>query len=82
MTTLHPEIERITQRIIERSAESRAQYLELIRANRPDGFARKKLTEGNQAHASAGCAVMDSVRGTQNSMSAAHTCCASNRASG
>ncbi|HBJ92753.1 MAG TPA: phosphogluconate dehydratase, partial [Hyphomonadaceae bacterium] len=62
MTTLHPEIERITQRIIERSAESRAQYLELIRANRPDGFARKKLTEGNQAHASAGCAVMDKVQ--------------------
>ena len=62
MTTLHPEIERITQRIIERSAESRAQYLELIRANRPDGFARKKLTEGNQDHASAGCAVMDKVQ--------------------
>lgn len=62
MTTLHPEIERITQRIIDRSRESRSQYLELIRANRPDGFARKKLTEGNQAHASAGCAVMDKVQ--------------------
>ena len=61
MTQLHPEIERITERIKERSKESRKQYLDFIRSQKPDGFARKKLSEGNQAHASAGCAVMDKV---------------------
>lgn len=62
MTALHPEILRITERIATRSKNSREQYLELIRANKPDGYARKRLTEGNQAHASAGCAVMDKVQ--------------------
>ncbi len=61
MSTLHPDIARITERIAARSKESRAQYLEMIRSRKPDGFARKKLTDGNQAHASAGCAVMDKV---------------------
>ena len=59
---LHPEIERITAKIKDRSVESRTAYLELIRSRRPTGFARKRLTEGNQAHASAGCAVMDKVQ--------------------
>ena len=34
----------------------------MIRARRPAGFARTKLTEGNLAHASAGCAVMDKTQ--------------------
>ncbi|MEO0784396.1 MAG: phosphogluconate dehydratase, partial [Pseudomonadota bacterium] len=52
----------VLARIEERSRESRAAYLDLIRARKPDGFARKRLTEGNQAHASAGCAVMDKAQ--------------------
>ena len=59
---IHPELRRITDRIIERSKDSRSQYLELIRSYRPEGFARARLSEGNQAHASAGCAVMDKVQ--------------------
>ncbi|MAK59532.1 MAG: phosphogluconate dehydratase [Ponticaulis sp.] len=62
MTDLHPEIRRITERIRDRSVESRQEYLDLIRSYKPDGFARTRLTEGNQAHASAGCAVMDKVQ--------------------
>ena len=62
MTTLHPTVAEVLERIKERSRDSRAAYLELIRARKPDGFARKKLTEGNQAHASAGCAVMDKAQ--------------------
>lgn len=62
MTTsqkLHPEVERVLKRIEARSSESRRAYLEMIRSRRPDGFARKRLSEGNQAHASAGCSVLD-----------------------
>ena len=59
MTELHPVIASVTKRIEDRSADSRAAYLEMIRARKPDGYARAKLTEGNLAHASAGCAVMD-----------------------
>ncbi len=59
MTTLHPKVAEVLARIEDRSRDSRAAYLELIRARKPDGFARKRLSEGNQAHASAGCAVMD-----------------------
>ena len=62
MTTLHPTVAEVLDRIKERSRDSRAAYLELIRGRKPDGFARKKLTEGNQAHASAGCAVMDKAQ--------------------
>lgn len=59
---MNPVITEITARIEERSAESRAAYLEMIRGRKPDGYARKKLTEGNLAHASAGCAVIDKVQ--------------------
>ena len=62
MNNLHPEIERITNIIRDRSEKSRSSYLELIRSRKPDRFARKRLSEGNQAHASAGCAVMDKVQ--------------------
>ena len=62
MTTLHPTVAEVLERIKVRSRDSRAAYLELIRGRKPDGFARKKLTEGNQAHASAGCAVMDKAQ--------------------
>ena len=62
MTTspnLHPEVERVLKRIEARSTESRRAYLEMIRSRRPEGLARKRLSEGNQAHASAGCSVLD-----------------------
>ncbi|MEM7768096.1 MAG: dihydroxy-acid dehydratase, partial [Pseudomonadota bacterium] len=59
---LNPKIADVLTRITERSRDSRAAYLDLIRARKPDGFARKRLSEGNQAHAFAGCAVMDKVQ--------------------
>lgn len=62
MTKIHDTIAEVTARIEARSKDSRAAYLEMIRARRPSGFARAKLTEGNLAHASAGCAVMDKTQ--------------------
>jgi len=62
MTILHPKVAEVLARIEDRSRESRAAYLELIRSRKPDGFARKRLSEGNQAHASAGCTVMDKAQ--------------------
>ncbi|MCF6328625.1 MAG: phosphogluconate dehydratase, partial [Henriciella sp.] len=61
MTRLHPTIADITARIETRSKASRAAYLEMISARKPSGYARTKLTEGNLAHASAGCAVIDKL---------------------
>ncbi len=62
MTDLHPTIREVTARIEARSRDTRAAYLDLIRRRRPEGLAREKLAEGNLAHASAGCAVMDKVQ--------------------
>ena len=62
MTTLHPKLKEVTERIEARSEDTRAAYLELIRGRKPDGFARQKLADGNLAHASAGCAVMDKTQ--------------------
>ena len=59
MTNMHPTIASVTDRIRLRSQDTRAAYLDMVRARRPDGFARMKMTEGNLAHASAGCAVME-----------------------
>ena len=59
MTSLHPKIAEVTERIRQRSAETRAEYLDMIRSRRPKGFARQRLSEGNLAHASAGCAVIE-----------------------
>ncbi|MEM1149179.1 MAG: dihydroxy-acid dehydratase, partial [Pseudomonadota bacterium] len=62
MTELHPKVAEVLARIEDRSRESRAAYLDLIRSRKPNGFARKRLSEGNQAHASAGCAVIDKTQ--------------------
>lgn len=62
MTRINDTVAEVTARIEARSTDSRAAYLELIRSRRPSGFARSKLTEGNLAHASAGCAVMDKTQ--------------------
>ncbi|MBK8199636.1 MAG: phosphogluconate dehydratase [Acidobacteria bacterium] len=59
---LNPVIEAVTARIIERSRDSRAAYLDMIRSRRPTAFARARLTEGNLAHASAGCAVIEKAQ--------------------
>lgn len=59
MTQLHPSISEVTERIRKRSKETRDAYLKLIRSHRPSGFARQKMTEGNLAHASAGCQVLE-----------------------
>ena len=61
MRKLNPAIEAVTKRIEARSAQTRAAYLEMIAARKPDGFARQRISEGNLAHASAGCAVMDKM---------------------
>lgn len=61
MTKMNKQIADITARIAARSRESRADYLDMIASRRPDSFARLTKSEGNLAHASAGCAVMDKV---------------------
>ncbi len=62
MTSISPKLQAVTERIIERSKASRASYLEMVAARRPDDFARQRLTEGNVAHASAGCAIIDKTQ--------------------
>lgn len=62
MTPLHPTVEEVTRRIEARSEESRAAYLEMIRSRRPKAYARTRLHEGNIAHASAGCAVIEKAQ--------------------
>lgn len=61
MTNVTAELAAVTARIIERSKDSRRAYLEMVSARRPEAYARQRLTEGNIAHASAGCAVMDKM---------------------
>ncbi len=50
MSTLHPVITKTTQRIIERSRDTRAAYLARIDAARLDGPRRRKAGCSNQAH--------------------------------
>ena len=55
----HPVIQNVTNRIIERSKAPRQGYLDACKAQMRDGPRRKRLSEGNIAHASAGCSVME-----------------------
>ncbi len=48
--TLHPTLARVTERIAERSAKTRAAYLARVDAARPAGPARRDLGCGNLAH--------------------------------
>ncbi|WP_278392970.1 phosphogluconate dehydratase [Sphingobium yanoikuyae] len=48
--TLHPAVEAVTARIVERSAASRSAYLALIRHEREKGVDRRSLACGNLAH--------------------------------
>jgi phosphogluconate dehydratase len=50
MSGLHPEIARVTARIVERSAPTRAAYLALIAGERDRGASRPALSCGNLAH--------------------------------
>ena len=49
--TLHPEIEAVTARIVERSARTRRTYLDFIARQREQGLDRPMLSCGNLAHA-------------------------------
>lgn len=62
MTSIHPALKQVTDAIKERSKKKRAAYLDDIRSRKPNGYVRKKLSASNQAHASAGCAIMDKVQ--------------------
>ena len=59
---LNPTIAAVLERIETRSRDSRAAYLEMVRSRRPEKFARKRLSEANQAHASAGCTSLDKLQ--------------------
>jgi phosphogluconate dehydratase len=50
MTALHPAIERVTARIVERSKASRAAYLDMIAREGDKGINRSALSCGNLAH--------------------------------
>ena len=50
MTTLHPTIAKVTDRITRRSAERRAAYLDLMQRQRDAGTNRGMLSCGNLAH--------------------------------
>ena len=55
----HSVIQDVTNRIVGRSKESRAAYLAACEAQMREGPRRKRLSEGNIAHASAGCAALE-----------------------
>ena len=55
MNSVHPAIARVTQRIIDRSAETRAAYLKRIDAARAKTVQRARLACGNLAHGFATC---------------------------
>ena len=59
MTKLNAVVERVTERIVMRSKESRRAYLDEVASRRPAGPSRKKLSAGNQAHAAASCVLHD-----------------------
>jgi phosphogluconate dehydratase len=50
MSNLHPAIDRVTDRIIERSRDSRAAYLALMERQREAGTNRANISCGNLAH--------------------------------
>lgn len=65
MTKLNPVIDKVTQRIAERSAEHRAKYLDRIAAAKSQGPLRGALSCSNLAHGFAACGDKDkkSLRG-------------------
>ncbi|WP_017461752.1 phosphogluconate dehydratase [Dyella ginsengisoli] len=59
MSSLHPVLREITERLRERSRASRAAYLAKIEAARGDGTHRQHLSCGNLAHGFAACGADD-----------------------
>jgi len=53
------ELQAVTDRIIKRSAKTRSAYMDACRANMRPGPRRRRLSEGNIAHASAACPVLE-----------------------
>ncbi|MGH8089470.1 MAG: dihydroxy-acid dehydratase, partial [Stenotrophomonas sp.] len=60
--SLHPKLHAITERIVQRSAASRAAYLAGIDAALRDGPFRSRLSCGNLAHGFAACGPTDKSR--------------------
>ena len=60
--TVKAELQAVTDRIAERSAQTRAGYLQACRDNMRPGPRRIRLTEGNIAHASAACPVLEKTQ--------------------
>jgi phosphogluconate dehydratase len=56
---MHPQLTAITQRIIERSRETRRNYLDGVAAAHDDNPSRETLSAGNKAHAFAACPAHD-----------------------
>lgn len=62
MAELNSTLAAVTERIVQRSARRRRRYLDLIEEYDPTEPARAKISEANQAHTSAGCAVQDKMQ--------------------
>ncbi len=56
---MHADLVKITDRISERSKTTRGAYLAYCKENMRDGPRRRRLSEGNVAHASAACPVLE-----------------------
>jgi len=59
---MHPTVQSVTQRIIERSRDSRARYLQMIDQAASEGPLRSGLSCGNLAHGFAACGKTDKDR--------------------
>ncbi|MGE0098688.1 MAG: phosphogluconate dehydratase [Hydrogenophaga sp.] len=59
---LHPTLDRVTQRIVERSAASRAEYLEAMAAQRKSGTQRAGMGCANMAHTTAALPAADKLK--------------------
>ena len=57
--SMNSTIQKVTERIQKRSAKSRKAYLAAIENNIRPGPRRKRLSEGNVAHATAACPVLE-----------------------
>jgi len=57
--TINSKLARVTKRIQDRSVRSRKSYLDAIKKNTRPGPRRSRLSEGNVAHASAACPILE-----------------------
>ena len=57
--SMNSTIQKVTERIRKRSAKTRKAYLAAVEANIRPGPRRKRLSEGNVAHATAACPVLE-----------------------